>query len=159
MSASGDTTRDRPLAEPGAEQSGKDVGGMRASADGGLRDATQRSMERCDESPLGRASTGNASGGAADPRLDLGGTNAPGAAATPTGLADAPVADERAAPAPNVHSSGRGSVDASADDDEERWRHEPVAPVDEPDPLKSVGRAVADVVTGGSPDASKQRDR
>jgi hypothetical protein len=44
--------------------------------------------------------------------------------------------------------------DAQTDDDEEEWRHEPVAPVDETNPLRSLGKAVGDAVTGSGPDAS-----
>lgn len=42
---------ERPMAEPTPAKRGADVGGMRASADGGLADATQRSMEGRDEVP------------------------------------------------------------------------------------------------------------
>ena len=34
------------------------------------------------------------------------------------------------------------------EDDEDEWRHEPVAPVDEPNPLRSLGKAVGETVTG-----------
>jgi hypothetical protein len=40
-------------------------------------------------------------------------------------------------------------ADRDGDDDRDSWRHEPVAPVDERNPLKSFGRAIADAVTGG----------
>lgn len=43
------------------------------------------------------------------------------------------------------------AVDADAgrkDDDEDEWRHPPVAPVDEANPVKSLGKAIGDVVTG-----------
>ena len=43
------------------------------------------------------------------------------------------------------------------DDDEDQWRHEPVAPVDERNPLKSLGRAIADVATSGSEPAPKPK--
>jgi hypothetical protein len=45
----------------------------------------------------------------------------------------------------------RVDVDADPkDEDDDAWRHDPVAPVDEPNPLKSFGRAIADTVTGGN---------
>lgn len=45
-----------------------------------------------------------------------------------------------------------GSADTSGADeeDDDAWRHEPVAPIDEQNPLKSLGRAVADTITGGA---------
>jgi len=156
MSASNDGNRKRPMAEPATQTSGNEVGGMRAGADHGFSDATQRSMEHADTSPLGRASTGDASGNA-DPRLDLGGTNAPGAAATPSSAADRPAADDRArTPAGAARAAGRTAVDS---DDEDEWRHEPVAPVDERNPLKSLGRAVADVATGGAEDTAQDTSK
>ena len=155
--------RDRPLAPPATERSGNEVGGMRAGADHGFGDATQRSMEHADGSALGRASTGDASGGARDPRLDLGGTNEPGAADTPSSHADRPPSDDRATPRPDA-TPPREQPDAAgrsndADDDGDRWRHEPVAPVDEKNPLKSFGRAVADTITGGAESETEKRKR
>jgi hypothetical protein len=44
-------------------------------------------------------------------------------------------------------------------DDEDEWRHEPVAPVDETNPLKSLGEAVGDVVTGSGKDTSDPAKR
>ena len=43
------------------------------------------------------------------------------------------------------------------DEDEDEWRHEPVAPVDERNPLKSLGRAIADVATSGSEPGPKPK--
>jgi hypothetical protein len=123
---------------------------MRATADRGIADATQRSMEHADGSAIGRASTGDASGGARDPRLDLGGTNEPGAADTPLSHADRPPSDDRATPrakAPRTDPRGTTRSNRTSDDDD--WRHEPVAPVDEQNPLESLGRAVADTLTSG----------
>ena len=155
--------RDRPLAQPATEQSGNEVGGMRAGADRGFGDPTQRSMEHADGSAMGRASTGDASGGAHDPRLDLGGTNEPGAADTPSSHADRPRSDDRATPRPErTPAGGHGaSTDRSrdADDDGDRWRHEPVAPVDEENPLKSLGRAVADTITSGAESETEKPKR
>jgi hypothetical protein len=150
MSVSNDTTG-KPLAEPVTQQSGNEVGGMRAGADHGFSDPTQRSMEHAETSPLGRASIGDNE----EPRLDLGGTNEPGAAATPSGP-DVPAVAGGHAASPPPGSAGK---ERSSDDDEDEWRHEPIAPVDESNPLKSLGRAVADVATGGSEPAAKPRDR
>jgi hypothetical protein len=153
MSSPNETAGKRPMAEPATQQSGNEVGGMRAGADHGFSDPTQRSMEHADTSPLGRASTGDI----ADPRLDLGGKEEPGGAETPSGPAERPATDER--PSPSRSAAG-ATPRANADEDEE-WRHEPVAPVDERNPLKSFGRAIADVATGGAETAStpQQRDR
>jgi hypothetical protein len=149
---------DPPLAEPAAQRSGNEVGGMRASTDRGFGDATQRTMEHADGSALGRASTGDGAGGGTDPRLDLGGKDEPGAADTPSSHAERPASDDRATPQPGTaHAATRGKVDGAADDsddDRDTWRHEPVAPVDEPNPLKSLGRAVADTLTDGAEDTS-----
>jgi hypothetical protein len=78
------------------------------------------------------------------------------AAATPPGATERPAADPRVGPSAKDETRTRGRAD---DEDEDEWRHEPVAPVDERNPLKSLGRAVAEVATGGSPEASKPRDR
>jgi len=51
-----------------------------------------------------------------------------------------------------------GTTSNAADEDE--WRHEPVAPVDEGNPLKSLGKAVGDTVTGAetpTPPATRSR--
>jgi hypothetical protein len=48
------------------------------------------------------------------------------------------------------HSAG-ADAGAEGDDDEEPWRHPPVAPRDE-DPLKSLGRSVSETVTGAVDD-------
>ena len=59
---------------------------------------------------------------------------------------------------------GKGAApDAGAqredDEDEDEWRHEPVAPVDEPNPLKSLGQAVGETVTGSNRDTGTSRKR
>lgn len=46
---------------------------------------------------------------------------------------------------PGPSSGKRG---AGFDDEEDQWRHDPVAPKDEKNPLDSLGRSVSDVVTG-----------
>jgi hypothetical protein len=157
MSATNDTTGKRPLAEPATEQSGNEVGGMRVGADHGFSDPTQRSMEHADTSPLGRASIGDHG----EPRLDLGGTNEPGAAATPTNPHERPTADQRAAPASSatLAAGKRANAGPAKDDEDDEWRHPPIAPVDEGNPLKSLGRAIADVATSSSGPAPKPRDR
>ena len=43
------------------------------------------------------------------------------------------------------------------EDDEDEWRHEPVAPVNEPNPLRSLGKAVGETVTGSDPDTSTRK--
>jgi len=43
------------------------------------------------------------------------------------------------------------------DDEEEEWRHEPIAPVDQPNPLRSLGEAVGETVTGSKPPAPDKR--
>ena len=58
------------------------------------------------------------------------------AATVPAGAATVPA---------RARSSGSERADA---DEEEEWRHEPVAPIDETNPLRSLGKAVGDTVTG-----------
>jgi len=104
--------RDRPMAEPGKQQAGADLGGMRQSADAGLSDAAARSQERGAGQPAAREAQ-------------------PAPPASPPGAAPA-----------------SGSAGARAgDDDDDPWRHPPVAPHDE-NPLKSLGRAISEPVTG-----------
>lgn len=154
---------DEPLAEPGKRPAGASVGGVRATADEGLGDATQRSMERGDDPAIGRASTGDASGGAVDPRVDLGGKNEPGSSGDASARSDRPRSDDRATARPASRATGDTNVEAGShregDEDEDEWRHPPVEPVDEQNPLKSIGRSVADVVTGGAEDTSKKPER
>jgi len=85
-------------------------------------------------------------------------TSSSGAGATSAGASERPVADAHATPPGAVGARGR-DVAVDADEDEDEWRHEPIAPVDERNPLKSLGKAVADTVTGGSETASKPGDR
>jgi hypothetical protein len=82
----------------------------------------------------------------------------PEAVATPPGATERPAADPRVGPSSKDETRAKGRANGE-DEDEDEWRHEPVAPLDERNPLKSLGRAVADVATGGSPDASQPRDR
>ena len=72
--------------------------------------------------------------------------SAPGADPLPP-----PSSENRTTAAPTP-APGKAAVDAGvkhgdADDDDE-WRHPPVAPVDEKNPFKSLGKAVGDTVTG-----------
>ena len=53
----------------------------------------------------------------------------------------------------------RANAGAAKDDEDDEWRHPPIAPVDEGNPLKSLGRAIADVATSSSGPAPKPRDR
>ncbi len=146
---------DPPMAEPGKRTSGSDVGGVRSTTQGGVADWAQRSTERSEEPATGRAATGDAAGGAADPRVDLGGKGAPGSAAGASARSERPPPEERATPRPApMRPAGTGAGDAGArrndkgDDDEDEWRHEPVAPVDEKNPLRSLGKAVGETLTG-----------
>ena len=45
------------------------------------------------------------------------------------------------------------------ENDEDEWRHEPVAPVNEANPLRSLGEAVGETVTGSGQDTAKPRKR
>ncbi len=68
-----------------------------------------------------------------------------------------PTDRDTAKPAP-ARTTGMGAAGGGAkqnaqdDDDEDQWRHEPVAPVDEPNPLRSLGKAVGDTITGSDRD-------
>ena len=43
------------------------------------------------------------------------------------------------------------------ENDEDEWRHEPIAPVDQPNPLRSLGEAVGETVTGSKPPTPDKR--
>ena len=149
---------DPPMAEPGKRPTGADVGGVAAAPQTGVAEAMQRSMERREQPVIGRASTGDAAGGAADPAIDRGGKDAPGSAPGAAARTQRPASDDRATPRRGAQagaSSGeaRGATGDRNDDDEAEWRHEPVAPVDESNPLKSLGKAVGDTLTGSGPAA------
>ncbi len=115
-----------PMGEAGKHPAGADVGGIRANADGGMADALQASAERKDAAASGRASTGDATGSSTGPVLDAG-------------------VKSKAPPPP--------STGAAFEDEDDEWRHAPVEPRDESNPLKSLGKAIGDTVTGseGSP--------
>jgi hypothetical protein len=159
----------RQMAEPRPAPEGADVGGMSSTADAGLGRATQRSTERAEADPLGPASTGNASGAAQSPRLDLGGKNEPGSAPGTTRPADRPAADDRAARDGSPGSRSRGQPGDSRGDrrtasaptgeeDEDEWRHEPREPVDE-SPLESFGKSIGETLTGSVDDPIPQKTR
>jgi hypothetical protein len=157
MSAPANPADDPPMAEPGKRPTGANVGGIAAAPQAGVADWAQRSSERGDEPAVGRASTGDGAGGTGGPRIDGGGGKAaPGSAPGPSARSERPSSDDRAASAqraqpvtggrsPSADEGGRG-------DDDDEWRHEPVAPVDEPNPLRSLGKAIGDTVTGSDRD-------
>jgi hypothetical protein len=157
------TRDDRPMSEPGKRATGGDVGGVAAAPQAGVADWAQRSTERGEDTAIGRASTGDAAG--AEPRIDRGGKAAPGSAPGTSARSDRAASDDRATPSrdPNRDSGSANtgatvgtrptSAEANRDDDEDEWRHPPVAPVDEANPLRSLGKAVGDTLTGSGPDA------
>ena len=160
-----DSLERRQMAEPRPAPEGADVGGMRSTADAGLGRYTQRSTERAESDPVAPASTGNASGGAKEPRLDLGGKDEPGSAPGSTEAdrrpasdrqADAPAAAATARPAADAGTAGTPRPSGAFDDEEDEWRHPPREPVDE-SPLKSFGKAVGDALTGSVDDAGPDR--
>lgn len=123
-----------PMAEPGKRPSGADVGGVRAAAETGVAEAAQRSSER-----------------GAEPRVTTTGrpSSAPSTASAPS--------------TPATRATGIAVVEAGAkrnnDDEEDEWRHEPIAPVDERNPLKSLGKAVSDAVLGADDGAPATPER
>jgi len=137
-----------PLGEPGKRRSGASTGGMAESATQGVEESLQRSTERGLDDPMG-ASTGNASGGAAAPRIDLGGTNEPGAGpgtGTPVrGVARSGADDRADAPSDRVRPPSTGT-----------GPHHPKEPRDE-SAVESLGRAVGEVVTGSDEEATDPR--
>ena len=155
---------DPPLAEPGKRPTGADVGGVAATPQSGVADWAQRSAERGEDPAIGRASTGDASGGASGPRIDLGGKDAPGTAPGAAARTDRPASDDRATAKPGAPPRAEGTESHAGarrndDDDEDEWRHEPIAPVDESNPLRSLGKAVGDTVTGSGPNTPTPRKR
>jgi len=147
---------DPPMAEPGKRPTGADVGGVSGSHPAGVADWAQRSTERGEEPATGRASTGDAAGAATGPRIDRGGQAAPGSAPGTSARSERPASEDRATPprAGHAQSQGAGQRGAARDpnDDEDEWRHEPIAPIDESNPLRSLGQAVGDAVTGSGPE-------
>ena len=150
-------TERRPMAEPGPTR-GADVGGMAANADGGLRDALQRSSERGDDDAIGGATIGQGGSGGREPRLDLGGTAEPGSAsgaAAPSrrGPSEEAPVDDRPERSSDEADTRRERSDAGRTDtvppdgDAGTTRHDPDEPPDE-SAIESLGRSVSEVVTG-----------
>ena len=133
-----------PMGEPGGRRSGASTGGVAESPTQGVEDALQRSTERGLEEPLG-ARTGEASGGS-EPRIDLGGTNEPGAGAgaRPSAGPSVPRGDATAQPAPKTRSTTASTADRG---DAAVEPHHPEEPRDE-SAVESLGRAIGEVVTG-----------
>lgn len=161
-----------PSRSPSAAGRGDgDLGGIAASADGGLADALQRSSERGDDDATGLASTGQGTGGEA-PRDDLGGKNEPGSAPGAGGPGSAEAAQARgAAPGASVPGgSSAGTSAASGASGGGAGRAGGASPSDPPSgakasdfdhsgkppgdegPLESWGRAVSEVVTAPAED-------
>ena len=126
MSTSPDSS-ERPMAEPAAAPKGGDVGGMRANADGGLANATQRSMEK------GDATTPTPTQARDEP-------------ASP---ASGPSASSRPTPPASDHNAAWDAADAR-----DQERHLPVAPKDE-GVLDSLGKSISEVVTGANTGTTK----
>ena len=130
--------------------------GSRRPLGSGAADWAERSSERGDDTGVARASTGDASGGAPDPQVDRGGKAQPGARrahrrppADPPPMTGHRPARPRLRPPPR-----RAAASARATKMSDEWRHEPVAPIDETNPLKSLGRAVADTLTNSEDPAA-----
>lgn len=146
----------RPMAEPGPPR-GADVGGIASNADGGLRDALQRSSERGDDDAIGGATIGQAAAGGSEPRLDLGGRSEPGSAPSapaPSRRApseEAPTDDRSEGSVEDVDArrerSDAGPADTVPPDGAGTTGHDPDEPPDE-GPIESLGRSVSEVVTG-----------
>ena len=95
---------------------------------------------------------------------DLGSKAAPGSAPSASAGTEQPASEDRATPSRGTQrGDGSSATDARAkrgdDDDEDEWRHEPVAPVNEPNPLRSLGKAVGETVTGSGQDTAAPRKR
>ena len=64
-----------------------------------------------------------------------------------------------AAGATHDAAASPGDARSNPDDNDDEWRHAPVAPVDEPNPLKSLGQAVADTLTNADAETPRQPKR
>jgi hypothetical protein len=137
-----------PMAEPGRRRSGASTGGVAESPTQGVEDALQRSTERGLDEPLG-TSTGNAAGGAGGPRIDLGGTNEPGAGpgTTPPGSDAVPRSGGSGNTAPQETTARPASGSPSSARERAVEPHHPEEPPDE-GAVESFGRAIGEVVTG-----------
>jgi len=93
-----------------------------------------------------------------DPPMAEPGRRPTGANPGASARTDRPASDDRATPASGAQAgapeaAATGAKGDRGEDEEEEWRHEPVAPVDESNPLKSLGKAVGDTLTGSGPAA------
>ena len=96
--------------------------------------------------------------------IELGGKVATGSAPSASAGTEQPASEDRATPSRGTQrGDGSSATDARAkrgdDDDEDEWRHEPIAAVNEANPLRSLGKAVGEAVTGSSRDTAKPRKR
>ena len=69
-----------------------------------------------------------------------------------------PQSPANAAATPVAPSGKPKSNNERWDEDEEPWRHPPVAPVDE-NPIDSLGRSVSEVIVGSSPERAKDKPK
>ncbi len=143
--------RDSAPSLPGQPPSDDRLGGIASTADAGLSEHLQRSAERKDEPATGRASVGNAVGGA--PRSDLGGTNEPGGAHGGSGPDRRPVAGSSTPPSQDGDRQAPGGRTAktagtSYASDVKPDADKQVGEAHNEGPLESLGRAVSEVVTG-----------
>ena len=146
-----------PMGEPGKHPSGTDLGGMRHSADAGLGDALQRSTERADDNPAGPASTGDAATAGSAPRVDLGGTPAPGSGPGAIGATRRTTAGRSLGTAAPHGGGGDGGGDG---DEQDALTAPAAADPDEPrdeSAAASLGRAVSEIVTGPVHDRAVDR--
>ncbi|MDQ6685446.1 MAG: hypothetical protein M3Z16_09980 [Pseudomonadota bacterium] len=76
--------------------------------------------------------------------------------AAPAAHADSPAPAQKdvTSSPPRTGGAGQGGFADEADDE---WRHAPVAPRDEKNPLKSIGEAIADVATGSEKAVNEAR--
>ena len=153
-----------PMAEPGSRASGASTGGIASNADGGLQDALQRSSERGDDDATGGVTTGEASSGGTEPRLDLGGKNEPGSADG----APVPVRPPRGSATARQGERPVEGRDHSLDDGRStpRERSDAKRPAAEPPdegPLESLGRSISEPLAGaedpGVPGSGSGADR
>ena len=152
--------RSPPLAERGKRRQGADVGGMASTADAGLADAAQRSMEARDEDPAGAATVGEGVGGTQSAgRTDLGGKNAPGSApggdrpSRRAGSADAKAGRGTTEDEPTPAARGGRAASRPAAEG-----HEIDEPRDE-GPVESLGRSIGEVVLGSDEEDREAYER
>ena len=157
----------RPMAEPEPPR-GADVGGIASNADGGLRDALQRSSERGDDDAIGGVALGQGASGGSAPRLDRGGKSEPGSASSASAPSrrapseEAPTDDRSEGSTENARvPRERADLDradtVAPDGDARTVRHDPDEPPDE-SAIESLGRSLSEVVTGPLEDG-ENRDK